>query len=50
MENQTKQIENILSKLDENTQIKVLLECASKIGTKEWQEAIDDLMKRMGMK
>ncbi len=50
MEKQTKEIENILSKIDENTQIKVILECASKIGTKEWKEDIDNLMKRMGMK
>lgn len=50
MENQKKEIQSILSKLDENTQMKVILECASKIGTKEWQEAIDDLMKRMEMK
>jgi len=49
MTNKTKEIQSILSKLDENEQMKVILECASKVGTTEWKEAIDDLMKRMGM-
>jgi hypothetical protein len=50
MENKTKEIQSILSGLDKNEQMKVIIECASKVGTQEWKEAIDDLMKRMGMK
>lgn len=49
MEDKIKEIQSILSKLDENTQEKVILECASKIGTQEWKDAVNDLMKRMGM-
>jgi hypothetical protein len=50
MEKQINEIQRILSVLDEKVQIKVLIECASKIGTKEWKDAIEDLMNRMGMK
>lgn len=47
MENEVQKIEEILSQLDKDTQMKVLAECASKVGTTEWQEAIKELIKRM---
>ena len=47
MENEVKKIQEILSSLDENTQMKVIIECASKIGTTEWQEAVKELIKRI---
>lgn len=48
MKNEVQKIQEILSQFDENTQMKVIAECASKVGTIEWQEAIKDLIKRMG--
>lgn len=47
MKKEVEKINEILSMLDKDTQMKVILECASKIGTTEWQIAIHDLNKRM---
>lgn len=47
MKEKIEKINEILSELDENDQMKVIAECASKIGTTEWQEAIKELIKRM---
>lgn len=50
MKEKIEKINEILSELDENDQMKVIAECASKVGTTEWQENINDLMRRMGLK
>ena len=47
MEKEVEKINEILSILDKDTQMKVIAECASRIGTTEWQIAIHDLNKRM---
>ena len=40
-------IQEILLKLDENDQMKVISECASKIGTEKWKEEVKELIRRM---
>jgi len=50
MNESVKKILEILSEYEGKKQQEVFVECASKIGTKEWQDAIEDLMKRLGMK
>lgn len=47
MEEKVEKINEILSQLDENTQLEVIAECASKVGTTEWQEAVKELIKRI---
>jgi tryptophanyl-tRNA synthetase len=47
MEKEVEKINEILSILDKDTQMKVIAECASRIGTTEWKEAVKDLIKRM---
>lgn len=49
MENEIEKIQYILKNIDEETQKKILLECAQKLGTNEWQEAVKELMRRMGI-
>jgi hypothetical protein len=47
MEKVVKEIQTILSALDKKTQMNVIKECASTIGTPEWQEAVKELIRRM---
>lgn len=47
METKIQKIMNILSEYDSETQMKIITECVSEIGTKEWQEKINDLIKRI---
>lgn len=47
MEESVKKITDILSELDKKTQMKTIVECVSKIGTLEWQEAIKELIKKI---
>ncbi len=47
MEKDIKSILKIIEDKDEYTQMMLICECAKKIGTKEWQKEIIDLMKRM---
>lgn len=47
MKDQSKKIIEILKECDENTQKEILLECATSIGSEEWQEKIKDLWGRM---
>lgn len=47
MENKVNEILNILKYNDETSKKTILLECAAKIGSKEWEDAVRDLMKRM---
>ncbi|WP_162304619.1 hypothetical protein [Maribellus luteus] len=47
MEDKIKQILEIVDELDESKKQTILLECASRIGTPEWAEAVKDLIRRM---
>jgi hypothetical protein len=49
MSTEAKKILEILSELESDKQMQVIIECASNpnIGSKEWQEAVKDLMQRM---
>ena len=48
MEKKVNEILELLKENDDNSKREILLECASKIGSQEWAEAVIDLMKRMG--
>lgn len=41
------QIMSILEGKDEGTQKEILVKCAAKLGSKEWEEAIKDFWERM---
>jgi hypothetical protein len=47
MEKEIEKIMAILVGKDEPTKKKLLLECAVRLGSKEWEEAVRDLWKRM---
>jgi len=47
MNTEIEKIMGILSEYDSEEQMKIITECVSEIGTKEWQEKIKDLMKRI---
>ena len=47
MEKKINEILEIIKNEDVKTQQKLLMECASKIGTKEWQDSVNDLWKRI---
>jgi hypothetical protein len=48
-EEEIKKVNAALNHLNEEDQVFVLLNEASKIGTKEWQSDVLDLMKRMNL-
>jgi len=47
MDNKVNEILELLKENDDNSKRQILLECASKIGSTEWAEAVKDLIKRM---
>ena len=47
MEKEIREIYEILLTLDADSQMKVISECASRIGTIEWQEGVKELIKRI---
>ncbi|MEA9411904.1 hypothetical protein [Flavobacterium sp. PL02] len=47
MEEKVNKILELLKENDENSKKEILLECATKIGSTEWIEAVKDLWKRM---
>ncbi len=47
MEDKVNEILELLKENDETSKKKILLECASKIGSKEWEKAVKDLWRRM---
>lgn len=47
MEKKVNEILELLKENDDNSKREILLECASKIGSKEWADAVKDLWKRM---
>lgn len=49
MENIIKEIQGLLRNQEAEKQKRILMECASRLGTEEWQKAVKDLMERMGL-
>lgn len=47
MEEKVNEILEILKESDESTKEKIILECATKIGSTKWIEEVKELMKRM---
>lgn len=47
MESEVKKILKILAELDSKDQMKIISECLSVIGTKKWQDEVNDLIKRI---
>jgi hypothetical protein len=47
MEKEVSKIMEILENVDKDSQRKILIECAAKLGSKEWEEAVSDFWKRM---
>lgn len=47
MEEKINAILELLKENDEKSKQRILLECAAKIGSPEWAEAVKDLWKRM---
>jgi hypothetical protein len=47
MDENTKKILDLLSEYDLKTKMKVITECVSKIGTEEWRDRINDIIKKI---
>ncbi len=47
MSEESKKILEFLKEFDDVRKQKILIECTSNIGTKEWQDSIKDLWRRM---
>lgn len=47
MKTAVERIQEILLELNENQQMNVISECASKIGTEKWKEEVKELIRRM---